>query len=518
MILSWVLKFESGQKTNQPESRHEQTVSAIASGAGIIFSGNIINLALRYLFQIFVARHLGVDLYGIFTLGMAVFAVGEMVASLGLHKGIVRFVSLYNGEGDLGRVKGTIFAGIFLSCGGGIVVMLLLMALSGLIAGNIFHTPEMSKALVVFAAGIPFSSLTTVFIFATQGLRIMKFKVFVKDLWEALSRIALAILLFSLGWGLGGAVAAFILSIISGTFLSYYFFQKTFSSIFQSKERAVLEPKVLMAYCWPLVFAGGFNMMEAWVSTFVLGYLADTEAVGIFGAAFRTSMLIQGILMSFNAIFSPIIAEHYHKGELGQLKTLFKMVTKWVFSLSLPPAILLIFYSREVMTIFGQAFSAGALVLTILVVGQIMNSLTGPLGVMIDMSGRSKYTLLNSVLHFTLQIILCFLLIPTYGVLGAAVAKMVSIVFLRAIRLLQVHLIFKFHPFQLRIWKPLSAGFLALLLLLALKSIIPWTDPLFFLLAGSTAFMVAYGTILYLLGFDAEDKLILDRVRAKLVI
>ena len=83
------------------------------------------------------------------------------------------------------------------------------------------------------------------------------------------------------------------------------------------EERAIFEPKVLIAFCWPLFFAGGFNLMEAWVSTFMLGYFENPKSVGIFGAALRTSMFIQGILMSFNAIFSPIIAEHHHKKNLS---------------------------------------------------------------------------------------------------------------------------------------------------------------------------------------------------------
>jgi O-antigen/teichoic acid export membrane protein len=495
----------------------EEYVSVIAKGAGTIFTGNVLNIGLRYLFQIIVARHLGVELYGIFTLGLAVFSVSEMVAALGLHKGMVRFVSLYNREGDLGRVKGTVLTAIFLSCGGGIAAMLLLIAISGLVAGNVFHTPGLSKALAIFALGIPFSSLTTVFIFATQGLRIMKYKVFVKDLWEMLSRVVLVILLFMVGWRLFGAVAAFCLSIISGTFFSYYFFRKAFASIFESKERAILEPKKLMGFCWPLILADGFNLMEAWVSTFMLGFLETPESVGIFGAAFRTSLLIQGILMSFNAIFSPIIAEQFHKKELARLKMLFKMVTRWIFSLSLPVAVLMIFFSREILTIFGQGFSDGAVVLAVLAGGQIINSFTGPLGVMIDMSGRSKFTLLNSVFHLSLQTGLCLVLIPRYGVLGAAIAKTVSIAFLRIIRLIQVHLIFRFYPFQARVLKPAAAAVAGLLVLTALHGFIRWADSVFFLFLGSAIFAAAYVGVLFLFGFDREDIMLFNKIRAKFV-
>lgn len=510
--------FESNQETRQPSSHYEEYVSVIAKGAGVIFGGNIINLALRSLLQIVVARYLGVDLYGIFTLGIAVFVIAEMVASLGLNKGMMRYVSLYYSQGDLGRVKGTILTAIMFSSGGGIVVMFILMALSGVLARNVFHTPQLGKVLVVLAAGIPFSALGTVFIFATMGFRIMKYKVYVKDLWELLSRIVLVLAFFLLGLRLEGAVAAFVLSIISGTFLGYTFFRRVFAPIFKSGEKAVFEPRVLIRFCWPLVFAGGFNLMEAWLSTFVLGLLESPRSVGIFGAAFRASVLIQGIHLSFSAIFSPIISKHHHKKEFVQLKALFKTVTKWIFLLSLPLAELMIFFSREIMSVFGRDFSEGAVVLAVLVTGQILNSVTGPLGVMIDMSGKTKFTLLNSALHFSLQIVLCFLLIPRHGVLGAAVAKTFSIAFLKAVRLVQVHLIFKFHPFQIRFLKPVAAGGIALVPLIVMKSIIPWSGPVVFALLGTAVFVSVYAGVLFLFGFDEEDMLLINRVRSKLVI
>jgi O-antigen/teichoic acid export membrane protein len=221
--------------------------------------------------------------------------------------------------------------------------------------------------------------------------------------------------------------------------------------------------------------------------------------------------------MSFNAIFSPIIAEQFHKKELARLKMLFKMVTRWIFSLSLPVAVLMIFFSREILTIFGQGFSDGAVVLAVLAGGQIINSFTGPLGVMIDMSGRSKFTLLNSVFHLSLQTGLCLVLIPRYGVLGAAIAKTVSIAFLRIIRLIQVHLIFRFYPFQARVLKPAAAAVAGLLVLTALHGFIRWADSVFFLFLGSAIFAAAYVGVLFLFGFDREDIMLFNKIRAKFV-
>lgn len=501
-------------KSNHPAPPHAEYVSLIAKGAGIVFVGTVASGGLRYLFQVIVARHVGLELFGLFSLGLAVFSVAVVIASLGMSRGVVRYVSLYQGKGDRGRVKGTINLAAALSLGGGIAVSLLLIALSEVLAIDVFHAPGLTNVLRFFAIAVPFFALTTVLLSSTQALRIMRYRVYVRDLFELLSRIALVILVFLLGWELWGALFAFVISVIAGTLLSFFYYRKAFHPVLWDSVRPIFEPKRLLAFCWPLLFADCFGLMEIWMSTFVLGYSATPEAVGVFSAAYRTSLLVQGILMSFNTMFAPIISDLHHREEDRKLESLFKMVAKWVFSLSLPPILLMIIFSQEILTIFGQDFAVGATSLIVLSIGQLMNSVSGSLGVMIDMSGRSKITLLNAMLHFLLQTGLCFLLIPRYGIIGAALAKATSIGFLRTIRLLQVYLILKMHPFRAEFIKPLVAGGASWLVLSLVRASIPQIgNSALLLVLGSSIFLAIYGLTLYRLGFDEEDRLILQKIR-----
>ena len=500
------------------DSSHRRLASEIAKGAGIVFSGTVLSLALRYLFQVIVARRLGTEAYGLFSLGIAAFAVAEMIATLGMNRGMVRYVALHNQKEDPGLLKGTLLLGVRLSLGVGAATGLLMACSAGVLATNIFHAPELAWVLRVLAVGVPISALTTVMVSSSQGLKIMRHKVWVRDLFELLVRILLVLFLFWAGWEIGGAVAAFVVSLAGGTIVSTSIFRRTFRRALAGTVRPIFPVRELMRFCWPLLFANGFIYMEAWISIFMLGAILGPGPVGIFSAAYRTSLLVQGIVMSFGAIFSPIISDLLQRGESRQLERLFKLVSRWIFSLSLPAALLIIFFARDILSLFGQDFVVGTTALIVLCSGQIINAVTGPLGVMIDMSGHSKLTLFNSGLHFIVQAGLCIWLIPAHGILGAAVAKSLSILFLRFVRLWQVRAKLHMHPFQLKLVKPLAAAASAGLMLhfFIAQETIQAMSILYRIPLGGVSFLAVYGIMLYILGLDQEDKELFSRLRSKL--
>lgn len=496
---------------------HYPYVTPIARGASIVFTGGIISFVLRYLFQVLVARQIGVSDFGIFSLAVASFTVFEVVASLGTTKGIIRFVSLYSQEKDYARVRGTIHITAALVLGGGVILFVLVYSLAGFLALEVFHSPKLVDIFKFMGLCIPFTALTTVFLSSTQGLKIMKYKVYVRDLFEQSFRIFLVFLFFLFGLRIWGAIFSFVISILAGTVLSGYFYRKVFRPHWQKVSKTLIEYKKIISYSWPLVFASGFLFLEAWLSVFMLGFLATPKEVGIFSAAYKTSLLVQGIIMSFNTMFSPIISDLHHKMELKKLQSLFEMVTRWMFSLSLPLILIMCIFPQEILSIFGKDFMIGGAAFIILSISQLINAFSGPLGVMIDMSGRSKITFLNSVLHFLLQAILCLILIPRYGVTGAALAKLISILFLRVLLLLQVHHFLSMHPFGFQLLKPVTAGCGAFVLLYFLKnSILVIDNILLFIVAGATLFLVIYSLLLYLLGINEEDKLVFEKLKSKL--
>lgn len=495
---------------------YDQEITDIAKGAGIVFFGTIIGTGLKFLFEVIVARNLGTELFGLFFLGLAFLKVGEIISTLGLHRGVLRYIALFRGEGDKRRTKGTIIFALRIAVLIGLVICILIIFLAGFASINIFKKAELTPVLKMFAVVIPFTTLTTILVFSTQGFKIMKYRVYVREIFEPTIRIIGVVLIFLLGYKLYGVIFVFNISVAIGFFLAFYYLKKTFPDLTHKNIDSIFESKKILGFSWPLLLADFFGLIVIWMNILMIGYFKDSQEVGIYSAAHRTALLVQVILLSFNAIFAPIIADLYNKNESRKLERLFKIVTKWILSLSLPICLLMILLAPEILSLFGKDFIVGAVCLIILSLSQLVNSIFGSSGFLIMMSGKSRINLFNNMAAATLNICLNLLLIPQHGIIGAAVSLLITVTATNMIRFIEVYLLFKFHPFKVDFYKPLLAvGGSLILSCLVKRYLVQSNNPILIMLAVSAVFFVIYVLILFVLGIEEEDKIVLDKIRTK---
>ncbi|MFO7872841.1 MAG: oligosaccharide flippase family protein, partial [Candidatus Undinarchaeales archaeon] len=108
----------------------DEALKVFAKGAGIVFIGMVIGSGIGYFYRLLAARLLGPFEYGLFTLGLAVFLVLSTIASIGLPKGVARYVAFYRGKKDTSRVKGTILITYKLLILSGVIFSVLFFSLS----------------------------------------------------------------------------------------------------------------------------------------------------------------------------------------------------------------------------------------------------------------------------------------------------------------------------------------------------------------------------------------------------
>jgi O-antigen/teichoic acid export membrane protein len=280
----------------------------IARGAGVVFFGTLVGSVLRYLFQIAIARTLGPDSFGVFSLGFTLFRWISIIAELGLLSGVVRYVALFRAGEDAERVKGTIILAlrlVFLSSTG---LALMLFLVAGPIARGLFHEPDLAGVLRWFALAIPFTTPATVMLFAIQGFKIMEYTIVVKEIVSPLGRLVLLLVLFLLGGQLHGAVATYALVALLATGLGYRYLTKTFPPLSKGALRPVYAPKEILTFSYPILLVQVLTFANLWMDSTFLGYFRTSQEVGIYSAAQRTAFLSTLIMQSFNAIFSPVIS------------------------------------------------------------------------------------------------------------------------------------------------------------------------------------------------------------------
>jgi len=491
-------------------------IITIARGAGIVFAGTIIGSGLRYIFQVIAARNLGAQFFGIFFLGFAVFKVAGMVSELGLPNGLLKYVALYRGEGDQRRVKGMIILAVRIAAAASVIIAILLIVFSKPAAVKLFHNPELTNVLRIFALALPFTTLTTVLLFSTQAFKVMKYKVVVREILEPFLRIIAIIILLAAGLKLYGAVAAYSIPLAASAVLAFYCLKKVFPGISSETLLPIYETRKLVDFSWPLSLVKFFGVSMLWIDTLLIGFFKTSRDVGIFSAAQRTALLVSLIKVSFDSIFAPVISDIYNRGEILRLEEYFKTVTKWIFAFSLPLFLLIAFFARSILGFFGPEFIEGSSCLFILSTAWLIYAGVGSVGQIIIMTGRQRLHLLNIICVLFLNVILNLILIPKYGITGASAATFAAISLMGVIELIQVYAFLKIQPYRVDYFKPLAAGGISLLVLFILSESLGYPARLESMILGSLVFLIVYGLSLFAFGLQEEDRIILIKVREKI--
>ncbi|MDX1520932.1 MAG: polysaccharide biosynthesis C-terminal domain-containing protein, partial [Anaerolineae bacterium] len=123
----------------------------------------------------------------------------------------------------------------------------------------------------------------------------------------------------------------------------------------------------------------------------------------------------------------------------------------------------------------------------------------------------------NSVISFTFTMGLNLVLIPLYGLMGAAVVALVATITLNSLRLVQLYVMYRLQPYNITFLKPIIAGGLTLLAMYAGISTVGLEKNIFFLIVAAPILILIYAGLIFLLGLSAEDRTVLDRLQRRVV-
>ena len=221
-------------------------------------------------------------------------------------------------------------------------------------------------------------------------------------------------------------VSVIIVSILS--FLSFKYSVKTLSDGQESADLEIRSYENLLKISIPLMFAQSVQFIMAWTDKLMLGSMSTSEEVGIYHTAFKLSMFAAVALMSINSIASPKFAEMYAKNDMKGLRKIVRQSTKMIFWTSVPLVIIFFMFPEFLLGLFGKEFKVGVNAFILLSCGKLFSSFSGSVGNILQMTGNQN--ILAKILLFAaiLNIVLNLYLIPKYGIDGAALASVISIV------------------------------------------------------------------------------------------
>jgi len=495
------------------QSSHLSNLIKIAKDTSITGLGELFYVVVAYAISLIISRFLGAQGMGIYAQATTVLLLASLLARSGLEGGILRFVSAYLARRDYARVDGITLFATRLVLITSIVWGGILFLGADVLANEFWHEPQLAFVLRLFALIVPFSALLNLWLSGIQAFQRIEYRVYLERGLLPLMTMALMAILLFLGWGWLGVTISVLLPAIVGALGASYIYRSLRKSLTAArKERPKLEIKEWIQFSYPLLLSGILAFVIVRMATLLLGHFRESGEVGIYDVALRLALMVELPLAVSNVVFAPLIGEMHAKGDLDSLQTLFKIVTKWVFTASFLVFLVAIFLAEPILGVFGSEFTAGVPVLFILGVSQLINASTGAVGWVLIMSGHSTLHLFNSVLSALLTIILSLALMPGYGMIGAAIAVGLVLVLVNIVRLAQVFYLLRIHPYRWDFIKPITAGLLTLgSVFLLQKQVINRIYPTFWAYVMTVGtILVFYLSSLIMFQFRQDEKELLD--------
>ena len=499
----------------------ESNQKIILSEALLSFSGMSLGSVFRYMFSIIMARFLGAQMLGLYSLGNAITRIAEILALLGLDNGVLRFVS--RDTEDKVNVNRSIYTSLKIGLISSILIAVLLFLSAEKIVNEILNEDSFLITVIkVFAISLPFTVLTLISSFATQAFKILKYKIFVNQIVNPLTLlIAFVTSYFLLGIELSILLPTVVSSIIGLMFILK--FLTNFSSISLSKIIGTTVDKDILKFSVPLMFVSAIGIIMHWIDIIMLGILSNATEVGMYHPIERTAGLVRMILFAFAGIFAPIFSEHYFKKNKNGMKDSYQSSSKYILAFSLPIFIFLFIFSEPMLLVFGTEFQ-NYFALKVLLLGIFIQTIFGLGSSTLTMSGYTKFNLLNVSIALFLNIISNSILIPLYGLTGAALATSFSLIVLSTLRYFENLILMNLNLFSFKLIKPIISGAITFVVIQYLSLIFSnyfelsnVFNLLIYLLINLLLVISSYFTIYFLLGFDKEDIIFIDSLKSKMM-
>jgi len=177
----------------------------------------------------------------------------------------------------------------------------------------------------------------------------------------------------------------------------------------------------------PLALITGLHVVNNYADLIILGLFRLDEEVGIYRAVSQLALLIIFGLQAINQVLHPHFARLYAQRDRAKLQKLVTISARIILALAFGPFVVFLFFGGDILQfVFGSGFAMGATALAILAFGQLANAAFGSVGALLNMTGHERDTMRGMMIAMGANVVLNFVLIPVYGMNGAAIATAFS--------------------------------------------------------------------------------------------
>ena len=432
----YVENLASKIQTMKSELAGDSAGAVSARAAILVFLVRIISAIVTFALQVFLARWMGIEQYGIFILVWVVAVMLGSMSCLGLQTAVIRFITEYTAKNDIKYLKGIMLAApiiamliatlvtlftyfilfLFVDENSSIVVLPLYLALLCLP----FLALEEIQEGIARSFDMPMIAIGPAFVIRPAGI-LMTMAIAYLLGFPANAMTALS----------SAVIATFVSTLIQSLILWLRIFKilglkLPITNAIKLLDGNRLNIKFNFRYWFsialPIFFASGFYGLLFNSDVILIGLMLGPESVAIYYAVLKSMALIHFVHFAFRAASTHHFSRFYSDNDIQGLSDFANKIAHWTFWPTLAIAIVTILTGKYILMLFGTTYVEAHYLLFILAAGIVLRATIGPIDALLAMTGQQSVVM--GVLAITLlsNVILNVSLIPEYGILGAAIA------------------------------------------------------------------------------------------------
>jgi O-antigen/teichoic acid export membrane protein len=466
----------------------------VARGGALNLVGAAVAAVTTLAVTVVITRHFTKPVAGSFFTAISLFLIIESAAGLGAYVGLVNFIARLRRLGHEDRVPTILRAAIIpvvaVSVSAAAVLIILARPLAHLLLsghlGKAGASPTMvADALRALAVALPFAALSDTLLGASRGYRVMRPTVIIDKIGRAGAQLIGVLIAVSVGsfalvaplWAVAYIPAATIgwfwlrrirrrqrprgTAGVNGTGVNGTGVNGTGVNGTGVNETSVRSgkavtggsglgdatPRGFWRFTGPRALANLAQITIQRIDIVLVAIILGPAEAAVYTAATRFLVVGQFANTALNQSAQPRFAELFAVDDRRGANVIYRATTAWLIVLTWPLYLLAVIYGPEVLSIFGQSYRAGHLVMIILGLTMLVATACGQVDMVLITTGRSSWSLANGLTAVVVNVGLDLLLIPRYGITGAAIAWAAAIIVTNLTPLIQLAISVRLHPF-----------------------------------------------------------------------
>jgi len=438
------------------QATHTADVSQLARGGALNLVGVLFAAAAGVLLYIVLGRLLGAAGSGAFLVTIAIFQILAVAGTLGADTGLIREVSRALSLDRSKEIRPILGVGLLpvaaLGVVFGVAVWLGADTLAAAFSGGESEA-DIADYLRVLAPIVPITSLYLAVLGATRGFSTMVPTAIIDRFGRAGSQPVLVWVAITAATGASLTALAWASPYVVGLGAGIVWLELLrrrwrqghgeSTETLRSLGRIVRD---FWSFTLPRSVAAIFRIGVQWIDIVIVGAIMSPRDAGIYAVSTRLLQLGLYVAASIGQVAQPMFSSLLAEGHHQRTSSVYQTATGWLVAITWPQYLAIAIFAPLLLAVFGPEFTEGSTVVVILAGSAMLGSAAGPVDMLLLMAGKSTWSMGNTAVTLTTNVVLNLILIPHLGIEGAALAWAASRIVANALPLFQVGRYLRFFP------------------------------------------------------------------------